>query len=92
MLLLFVRISFRKLKDLDDTERQKQDELDIETLRILRAIVHNEIVNIDPELYEADPAAYRRRCVNKVQPVQNKLQSFGNVVARVSGVCYIYIV
>ena len=79
-----LRISFHKLKDLDDTERQKQDELDIRSLRILRAIVHNEIVNIDPDLYEEDPTAYRRRCINKVQPVQNKLQSFDNVMARVS--------
>ena len=79
------RISFRKLKDLDETERQRQDELDVKTLRILRAIVHNEIVNIDPELYEGDPPGYRRRCINKVQPLQNKLQSFGNAMSRVSG-------
>lgn len=77
------RISFHKLKDLDDTERRRQDELDINTLRILRALVHNEIVQIDPEMKENDPEAYRRRCVSRVQPVQNKLQGFGNVVARV---------
>lgn len=79
-----VRISFRKLKDLDETERQRQDELDVKTLRILRAIVHNEIMNIDPQLREDDPAGYRRRCTSKVQPVQNKLQGFDNVMSRVS--------
>jgi inositol 1,4,5-triphosphate receptor type 1 len=78
-----LEVSFRMLKDLGETERQRQDELDIKNLRILRAIVHNEIMNIDPQLKEDDPTGYRRRCVNKVQPVQNKLQSFGNVVSRV---------
>ena len=68
---------------MDEMERRRQDELDIKTLQILRAIVHNEIMNIDPNLKENDPAGYRRRCTNKVQPVQNKLQSFGNAVARV---------
>ena len=81
---LLLRISFRKLKDLDETERQRQDELDIKNLRILRAIVHNEIMNIDTQLKEDDPEGYRRRCVHKVQPIQNKLQSFGNAVSRVS--------
>lgn len=72
------------MKDLDVAERRRQDELDIKNLRILRAIVHNEIMNIDKELREEDPASYRRRCVHKVQPIQNKLQSFGNAVSRVS--------
>ena len=66
------------------SERQRQDELDVKSLRILRAIVHNEIVQIDPQLKEDDPTGYRRRCTNKVQPVQNKIQSFGNVMSRVS--------
>lgn len=82
--LWLVRISFRKLKDLDESERQRQDELDVKTLQILRALVHNEIVNIDPQLHEDDPTGYRRRCTNKVQPVQNKLQGFGNAMSRVS--------
>ena len=60
----------------------------MKTLQILRAIVHNEIVNIDPQLYEEDPPGYRRRCVNKVQPLQNKLQSFDNVMSRVSRYMY----
>ena len=84
---LVVRISFQKLKDLDVTERQKQDELDIKNLQILRAIVYNEIMNIDTELREEDPSSYRRRCIHKVQPLQNKLQSFGNAVSRVSRLC-----
>jgi hypothetical protein len=78
-----LEISFQKLKDLDVGDRQKQDELDITNLRILRAIVYNEIMNIDTELREEDPASYRRRCIHKVQPIQNKLQSFGNAVSRV---------
>lgn len=81
---LCVRISFRKLKDLDESERRRQDELDVKTLQILRALVHNEIMNIDPQLHEDDPASYRRRCTNKVQPLQNKLQGFGNAMSRVS--------
>ena len=80
---LLVRISFNKLKDLDDTERRRQDELDLKTLRILRAIVHNRIVYIDPDLQENDPAGYRSHCVAWLHPVQNKLQGFGNIVSRV---------
>ena len=84
MALWLVRISFNKLKDLDESERRRQDELDVKTLQILRALVHNEIMNIDPKLHEDDPTGYRRRCTNKVQPVQNKLQGFGNAMSRVS--------
>ena len=72
-------------------DRQKQDELDIKNLRILRAIVYNEIMNIDTELREEDPASYRRRCIHKVQPIQDKLQSFGNAVSRVSGLAIMYL-
>ena len=78
------RISFQNLSSLNDTERQEQDQLDITTLRILRALVHNEIKKINPLLSEENVAEYREQCKRKVQPVQNQLQDFGNVVCRVS--------
>ena len=54
------RISFSKLEDVDEVERQRQDELDIKCLQILRAIIHNEIMLIDPELRENNPSAFRK--------------------------------
>ena len=79
----YVRISFQSLNFLNDTERQRQDELDLMTLRILRALVHNEIKRINPDLSETDVVDYRHQCTSKVQPVQNELQEFGNAVYRV---------
>ena len=69
---------------LNDTERQHQDELDLKTLRILRALVHNQIKRINPDLSETNVVEYRQQCIDKVQPVQNELQTFGNAVFRVS--------
>ena len=54
------RISFSKLEDVDEVERQRQDELDIKCLQILRAIIHNEIMLIDPGLRENNPSAFRK--------------------------------
>ena len=82
-LIVLIRISFHKLKHLNDTQRRRQNELNLKILRILRALVRNEMVKIDPNLQEDDPAGYRRHCIHKLHPMQNKLQSFGKVVSRV---------
>ena len=82
--VISVRISFGNLSVLNDTERQHQDELDLKTLRILRALVHNEIKRINPDLSETNVVEYRQQCTDKVQQVQNELQDFGNAVIRVS--------
>lgn len=55
---LLCRISFSKLNNMKGCQRQ--DELDIKCLQILRAIIHNQIMLIDPELKESSPAEYRR--------------------------------
>lgn len=83
-LLAQLQFSFSNLQELDDDEeRQRQDELDIKCLQIMRAIIHNEIVTIDPNLEEDSPTGYRKRCVNRVQPIQNSIQDLGNAVSRV---------
>ena len=64
-------------------ERRQQDELDLKTLWILCAIVRNRFAHIDPDLQEDDPAGYRHHCMEKLHPVQNKLQGFENIVSRV---------
>ena len=82
-LLAQLEYSFSQLKDLEEEEKRRQDELDIKSLQIMRAIVHNEIMNIDPELKENSPPGFRKRCISKVQPIQNSIQELGNAVSRV---------
>ena len=43
-----------------EKERQRQIELDVKSLQILRAIIHNEIMHIDPKLKEESPTAFRK--------------------------------
>ena len=82
-LLCQLEISFSNLETLTEKERQRQDELDIKCLQIMRAIIHNEIVQIDPELREDSPPVYRRKCISRVHPRQKAIQDFGNAVSRV---------
>ena len=46
----------------------------------MRAIIHNEIINIDPDL---SPSGYRNCCILKIQPIQDSIQNLGNAVSRV---------
>ena len=82
-LLAQLQYSFDHLKILKVKERQQQDELDVKCLQIMRAIIHNEIVNIDPNLKESSASGYRKRCLSRVQPIQNSIQDLGNAVSRV---------
>ena len=82
-LLAQLQYSFNELMDLEEEDRRRQDELDINCLQIMRAIIHNEIINIDPNLKEESPAGYRKRCVLRVQPIQNSIQDLGNAVSRI---------
>ena len=43
-----------------EKERRSQVELDVKSLQILRAIIHNEIMHIDPKLKEESPTAFRK--------------------------------
>jgi len=54
------RISFGQLEEMEEKDRQRQVELDIKSLQILRAIIHNEIMHIDPKLKEENPASFRK--------------------------------
>jgi len=54
------RISFGQLEEMEKKDRQRQVELDIKSLQILRAIIHNEIMHIDPNLKEENPASFRK--------------------------------
>ena len=58
---MFVRSSYNNLADLDEKERQRQDRNDIRYLHLLRALIHNQVMLIDPDLKEEgqDPALYR---------------------------------
>jgi len=53
------RISFGQL-EMEEKERQHQVELDVKSLQILRAIIHNEIMHIVPNLKEENPAQFRK--------------------------------
>ena len=59
-LWLFPRISFSLLNEMGDKERQSQVELDVKSLQILRAIIHNQIMHIDPNLREESPTTFRK--------------------------------
>ena len=51
------------MADIDDEkERQKQDRNDIRYLYVLRTIIHNEIMFVDPDLREEgqDPVLFRK--------------------------------
>ena len=82
-LLAQLEFSFDQLNDLEEEDRRRQDELDVKSLQIMRAIIHNEIVNIDPDLKENSPPGYRKRCISRVHPIQNAIQNLGNAVSRI---------
>jgi len=82
-LLKQLEISFNNLETMSESERRKQDCLDIKCLQILRALIHNEIVCIDPYLKENSASGYRKRCISRVHPLQNAIQDFDNAVSRV---------
>lgn len=48
-----------QLSHTSEAKRRRQVDLDIKCLQLLRAIVYNQLVQIDPELKERDPAKYR---------------------------------
>jgi hypothetical protein len=53
------RISLSQLgQEKSEAKRERQIQVDIKSLQILRAIIHNQIVQIDPELKEREPAEY----------------------------------
>ena len=58
----FSRISVASEDYLSEADQQRQDLLDIRCLQVLRALIHNQIKMIDPELKDRDPVVYRR-CV-----------------------------
>ena len=82
-LLAQLESSFHRLKDLTVEGRQKQNELNIKCLQIMRAIIHNEIVNIHPDLKDRQPPLYRKHCRQRIHPLQNSIQNMGNAVTRV---------
>ena len=47
-------------KDLNELERKEQDDLNIRCLQVLRALIHNQIVQKDPETKESNAKEYRR--------------------------------
>ena len=47
----------------------------------MRAIIHNEIVNIDPDLKDRDPIHYRKRCRSRIHPIQNSIQDIRKAVS-----------
>jgi hypothetical protein len=56
---LIYRISLSRLgQERNEAKRERQVQVDIKSLQILRAIIHNQIVQIDPELKEREPAKY----------------------------------
>ena len=60
-LLFYFRSSYNNLADLDEKERQRQDRNDIRYLHLLRALIHNQVMFVDPTLKEEgqNPARFR---------------------------------
>lgn len=50
------------MADINEKERQKQDTSDIRYLRLLRAMIHNEVMFIDPGAREEgqNPVLFRK--------------------------------
>ncbi|XP_019861438.1 PREDICTED: uncharacterized protein LOC100634093 isoform X2 [Amphimedon queenslandica] len=82
-LLRQLEISVSRTDQLGEAEQIDQDNLDLRCLQILRALIHNRIKFIDPELKDRDPCEFREKCDQHVVPVQNFIQSFKNAISRV---------
>ena len=82
-LLAQLEYSSSRLNKLKEEDRCKQNELDIKCLQLLRALIHNEIVKIHPDLKDLKPQLYRDCCRSKVHPIQDSIQCMGNAVSRV---------
>ena len=61
VVMLYFRSSYNNLADLDEKERLRQDRNDIRYLHLLRTLIHNQVMLVDPDLKEEgqDPARYR---------------------------------
>ena len=81
-LLAQLECSFNQLRFLKGDERRRQNELEIKSLQIMRAMIHNEIINADPDLKDRAPQLFRNHCQLRVQPIQDSIQNMGNAVAR----------
>ncbi|XP_019849951.1 PREDICTED: inositol 1,4,5-trisphosphate receptor-like [Amphimedon queenslandica] len=82
-LLKQIEISVSRSDQLGEAEQMNQDKLDLRCLQILRALIHNKIKHIDPELKQRDPKEFRKKCKDTVVPVQESIQSFNNAISRV---------
>ena len=58
---IYFRSSYNNLADLDEKERQRQDRNDIRYLHLLRTLIHNQVMFVDPALKEEgqNPAHFR---------------------------------
>ena len=58
---MYFRSSYNNLANLDEKERQRQDRNDIRYLHLLRALIHNQVMFVDPTLKEEgqDPIRFR---------------------------------
>ena len=59
-LLAQLEISLASEDHLTEAEQQQQDMLDIRCLQVLRALIHNRIKSVDPEMKDSDAAEYRK--------------------------------
>ena len=60
-MMLYFRSSYNNLADLNEKERRRQDRNDIRYLHLLRALIHNQVMLVDPKLKEEgqDPVRFR---------------------------------
>lgn len=58
---MYFRSSYNNLANLDEKQRQKQDSNDIRYLHLLRTLIHNQVMFVDPSLREEgqDPVQFR---------------------------------
>ncbi|XP_019851941.1 PREDICTED: inositol 1,4,5-trisphosphate receptor type 3-like [Amphimedon queenslandica] len=82
-LLYQLEVSSKRTEQLGEAEQVKQNILDVRCLQLLRALIHNQIKQIDPELKDRDPIKFREKSDTLIVPIQNRIQGFDNAVNRV---------
>ncbi|XP_019849736.1 PREDICTED: inositol 1,4,5-trisphosphate receptor type 1-like isoform X1 [Amphimedon queenslandica] len=84
MLLKQLTASQSRTEQLGEREQIIQDVLDVRCLQILRALIHNQIMRIDPELKDRDPTIYRSKSNELIVPFQDAVQSYcGNAMLKI---------
>ncbi|XP_065883200.1 inositol 1,4,5-trisphosphate-gated calcium channel ITPR1-like isoform X2 [Dysidea avara] len=81
----FLVLSYKQSPTLNEKARRRLENDNIRYLQLLRAIIHNQVMLVDPRLREEgeNPVLYRQLC-KPVEIVQCEIQSYDNAVKRIA--------